>query len=123
MDVNLMNSKTLCFLFVLAANYCFSQVVPNPHFSFEKLNWGDSLQRVQQFLAGKNLREMPKHDNPFAKKLENSKPFVYTDTIAGKQVGVLLVFSKSRETLESVQCTFLGFDPARRSNRTISNRC
>jgi hypothetical protein len=107
-----MKSRTFFFLLFLAANHCLSQIIPNPHLSFEKLNWCDSLKSVQRLLVGKNLREMPKDDNPFAKSLENSKPFMYTDTLFGKLVGVTLLFSKSTERLESIQCAFFGFDAA-----------
>lgn len=85
--------KTI-FLLSFISSISFAQVVKPPIYSFEKLQWGQSVAKAKESLAGKTIKDATQ----FLGLPPGYLGYIYRDKISGYSVGVELTFSKGQLT-------------------------
>lgn len=98
-------------LFVLLTHSSYAQMLPSATLSFEKLEWGQTIEKVTEILQRK-LTEAPDDDfNPFSRKSSGGVKLFYEDTVWTQKVGVGLLFSKEKNELIAVSLVYFPLDP------------
>lgn len=102
----------LLYLFLLA-ELVNGQIVPSTNFSFEKLQWGQTVEKVSEILH-RSLTETPKIADrvtfPFSNKGIGTINYFYEDTVWEQRLIIMLSFSKEKGELDAIMVAYYGID-------------
>lgn len=98
-------------LLLLSVYLSSPQIISTPMFSFERFEWGQTVDQIRSRLVGKQLHGGPTSTNPFTSRESNVAQFTYDDTCFGRWVGISLMFAKSTNHLTRIMVAFIGINP------------